>query len=56
MTWFACLMRKASIRMSVPAGQSPISSVVSQRIPEVLRSGQVTFQDFTGTSMTSKSI
>ena len=34
------------VRMSVPAGRPPISSVVSQRIPEVLRSGQVTFQDF----------
>jgi hypothetical protein len=34
------------IRMSVPAGRPPISSFVSQRIPEVLRSGRVTFQDF----------
>ena len=34
------------IRISVPAEQPPISSDVSQRIPEVLRSGQVTFQDF----------
>jgi PAS domain S-box-containing protein len=34
------------IRMSVPAGRPPISSVVSQRIPDVLRSGQVTWQDF----------
>jgi len=33
-------------RLSSPAGAPPISSVVSQRIPEVLRSGQVTFQDF----------
>jgi signal transduction histidine kinase len=35
------------IRMSMPAGRPPISSVVSQRIPEVLKSGRVTFQDFT---------
>ena len=34
------------IRLSVPAGRPPISSFVSQHIPEVLRSGQVTFQDF----------
>jgi PAS domain S-box-containing protein len=34
------------IRMSVPAGQPPLSSVVAQRISEVLRSGQVTLQDF----------
>ena len=33
-------------RLSSPAGAPPISSVVAQRIPEVLRSGQVTFQDF----------
>ena len=32
--------------MSVPAGGRRYLSVVSQRIPEVLRSGQVTFQDF----------
>jgi signal transduction histidine kinase len=35
------------IRLSIPAGRPPISSVVSQRIPEVLQSGRVTFQDFT---------
>ena len=34
------------IRLSSPAGAPPISSVVAQRIPEILRSGQVTFQDF----------
>ncbi|MGB7749689.1 MAG: PAS domain S-box protein [Verrucomicrobiia bacterium] len=34
------------IRMSVPAERTPISSDVSRRIPEVLRSGQVTFHDF----------
>ena len=34
------------IRMSVPAELLLISSDVSQRIPEVLRSGRVTFQDF----------
>src|SRR5208283_4908864 len=33
-------------RMSFPAGRPPTSSVVSRRIPEVLRSGQVTLQDF----------
>ena len=33
------------VRLSVPA-ESPISSFVSQRVPEVLRSGQVTFLDF----------
>ena len=33
-------------RLSSPAGAPPISSVVSQRLPEILRSGQVTFQDF----------
>jgi PAS domain S-box-containing protein len=33
-------------RMSVPAGRPPMSSAVSQRIPEVLRSGQMMFQDF----------
>ena len=35
------------VRLSVPAGRPPISSIVSQRIPEVLQSGRVTFQDFT---------
>jgi PAS domain S-box-containing protein len=34
------------IRMAVPA-EPPISSFVSQRIPEILRSRQVIFQDFT---------
>jgi PAS domain S-box-containing protein len=33
-------------RLSSPAGAPPISSVVAQHIPEILRSGQVTFQDF----------
>ena len=33
-------------RLSSPAGAPPISSAVSQRIPEILRLGQVTFQDF----------
>jgi PAS domain S-box-containing protein len=43
-----CLLdAQGVVRMSVPTGRPPISSVVSQRIPEVLRSGQVTFQDFT---------
>ena len=35
------------VRLSIPAGRPPISSVVSHRIPEVLQSGRVTFQDFT---------
>ena len=34
------------IRMSVPAGRSPLSSVVAQRVSEVLRSGQVALEDF----------
>jgi PAS domain S-box-containing protein len=33
-------------RMTIPAARTPMSSVISQRIPEVVRSGQVTFQDF----------
>jgi PAS domain S-box-containing protein len=33
-------------RLSSPVGLPPVSSVVSQRIPEILRSDQVTFQDF----------
>ena len=33
-------------RLSVPADRPPISSAVSSRVPEVLRSGQVTWQDF----------
>jgi PAS domain S-box-containing protein len=33
-------------RMEVPTGRASMSSVVSKRISEVLRSGQVTFQDF----------
>ena len=34
------------IRMSVPAGRPPLSSVVAQRVSEVLRSGQVALEDF----------
>jgi len=33
-------------RLSSPTGLPPASSVVLQRIPEILRSGQVTFEDF----------
>jgi PAS domain S-box-containing protein len=33
-------------RLSSPVGLPPVSSFVSQSIPEILRSGQVTFQDF----------
>ena len=35
-----------AVRLSVPAERPPISSDVAERVPEVLRSGQVTFQDF----------
>jgi len=43
----ACLFDAQGVtRMSVPTGRPAISSVVSRRIPEVLRSGQVTLQDF----------
>ena len=38
-------MRKASFACPSHA-EPPISSFVSQNIPEILRSGQVTFQDF----------
>jgi PAS domain S-box-containing protein len=42
-----CLLNtQGVILLSVPIGSSPISSVVLHRLPEVLRSGQVTFQDF----------
>ena len=34
------------ICLSVPAGRPPFSSYVSQRLPEALRSGRVTLQDF----------
>jgi len=34
------------IHMSVPAGRPPLSSVVAQRVSEVLRSGQVALEDF----------
>ena len=33
-------------RISVPAGRTGMSSTVAQRLPEILRAGQVTFQDF----------
>ena len=33
-------------RLSLPAGIPPVSSDVLRRIPEILRAGQVTFQDF----------
>ena len=33
-------------RVSVPDTKEPISSVVRQKVPDVLRSGQVTFLDF----------
>jgi len=33
-------------RLTIPAGCPPVSSTLSQRIPEVLRLGQVTMQDF----------
>ncbi len=37
---------QGAVRMSVPAGRTPVSSAVLQRIPEVLQSGRLTFQDF----------
>ena len=33
-------------RLSIPAGRPPTAAVVSQRIPDVLRAGHVTIQDF----------
>ena len=33
-------------RMVIPASQPPVSAVISRRIQETLRSGEVTFQDF----------
>ncbi len=33
-------------QLSSPAGLTPVTSVVLLRLPEILRSGQVTFQDF----------
>ena len=33
-------------RLAMPANRQAVSAVIAQRIPEVLRSGQVTFQDF----------
>ena len=33
-------------RLSSPVGAPPVSSAVSQRLSEILRSGRVTFQDF----------
>jgi len=34
------------IRISVPTDRTPMSSTISRRIPEVLRAGQTTLQDF----------
>ena len=33
-------------RLAMPANRQAVSAIIAQRIPEVLRSGQVTFQDF----------
>jgi PAS domain S-box-containing protein len=33
-------------RLSVPANLQPVSAVIAQRLPELLKSGQVTIQDF----------
>ncbi|OGR02857.1 MAG: hypothetical protein A2520_01815 [Deltaproteobacteria bacterium RIFOXYD12_FULL_53_23] len=33
-------------RLSNPAGIAPVTAVIAQRLPEVLKSGQVTIQDF----------
>ena len=37
---------KGVTRLSSPAGAQSVSSIVLQRIPEILQSGQVAFQDF----------
>ncbi|MGO9585031.1 MAG: PAS domain S-box protein [Limisphaerales bacterium] len=43
----ACVLDAQGVtRLSSPVGLPPVSSVVSQRIPEILRLGQVSFQDF----------
>ncbi len=42
-----CLLDSSgAIRMSVPEGLPALSQVILQRVPEVLRSGQIRFQDF----------
>ena len=33
-------------RLAVPEGRAPLSSVIARRVPEVLRSGEVAFEDF----------
>ncbi|MFA7382102.1 MAG: ATP-binding protein [Desulfurivibrionaceae bacterium] len=33
-------------RQSIPAGLKPVSAVIAQQLPEILRSGQETIQDF----------
>jgi PAS domain S-box-containing protein len=43
----SCLLDAQGVtRLSSSAGLPPVSSVVLRRIPEILRSGQATFQDF----------
>jgi PAS domain S-box-containing protein len=37
---------QGATRLSSPSGLPPVSSVVLQRIPEIMRAGQVTFLDF----------
>ena len=42
-----CLLDDQGVaRLSVPARRTPMSALVSGRVPEVLRSGQLVFQDF----------
>ena len=37
---------QGATRLAMPANRQAVSAIIAQRIPEVLRSGQVTFQDF----------
>jgi PAS domain S-box-containing protein len=37
---------QGAIRLSIPAERPPVASVVTRRIPEVLKSGQIVLQDF----------
>jgi diguanylate cyclase (GGDEF)-like protein len=37
---------QGTVRLAIPSGTSSVSSAISQRIPDVLQSGQATFVDF----------
>lgn len=37
---------RGAVRLSIPEHREPVSSVITARIPEVARAGQVVFQDF----------